>query len=62
LRVTTSKKLCFRGPNSALKGYVDFDLVSDIDSRRSTIGYVFTVGGTVVSWISRLQNRCALNH
>ena len=24
-------------------------------SRRSTIGYAFTIGGTIISWISKLQ-------
>jgi hypothetical protein len=37
------------------KGYVDLDMVGDKDSRRSTIGYVFIVGGTIVSRISKLQ-------
>ena len=31
------------------------------DSRRSTIGYVFTIGGTTVSWISKLQKVIALS-
>ena len=61
MRGNTSKKLCFGGPNSTLKGYVDSDLAGDIDSRRSTTGYVFTVGGTAVSWISILQNVVALS-
>ena len=30
-------------------------MVGDKDSRRKTIGYVFTVGGTTISWISKLQ-------
>jgi hypothetical protein len=29
-------------------------MAGDKDSRRSTIGYVFTIGGTSVSWISKL--------
>ena len=33
----------------------------DKDSRRSTTGYVFTIGGTVVSWISKLQKVVALS-
>ena len=32
----------------------------DQDSRRSTTGYVFTVGGTLVSWILKLQKVVAL--
>ena len=33
----------------------------DKDSRRSTIGYVFTIGGTTVSWISKMQKVVALS-
>ena len=36
-------------------------MASDKDRRRSTIGYVFTVGGTTVSWISKLQKVVALS-
>lgn len=37
-----------------LCGYVDSDMARDVDSRRSTTCYVYIVGGTTVSWISRL--------
>jgi hypothetical protein len=33
----------------------------DKDRRRSTTGYVFTVGGTTVSWILKLQKVVALS-
>ena len=36
-------------------------MAGDKDSRRSTTGYVFTVGGTIVSWISKLQQVVALS-
>jgi len=36
-------------------------MAGDRDSSRSTTGYVFTVGGTAVSWISRLQKVVALS-
>ena len=61
MRGTTSQALCFGGSNTTLQGYVDSDMAGDIDSRRSTTGYVFTVGGTAVSWISRLQRVVALS-
>jgi hypothetical protein len=38
-----------------LNGYCDADYAGDIDSRRSTTGYVFTMGGGAISWSSRLQ-------
>ena len=49
LRGTTNQALCFGGSNIALQGYVDVDMAGDRDNRRSTTGYVFTVGGTTVN-------------
>jgi hypothetical protein len=36
-------------------------MAGDKDSRRSTIGYAFTIGGTTVSWISELQKVVSLS-
>jgi hypothetical protein len=33
-------------------GYIDSVFQSDRDSRKSTLGYVFTLGGGVISWKS----------
>ena len=55
MRGTATKGLCFTGSSSALSGFVDSDLAGDVDTRRSTAGCVFTIGGIAVSWISRLQ-------
>ena len=38
-----------------LQGYVDANLLGDIDSRKSTTGFIFTLGGTAISWVSNLQ-------
>ena len=54
LRGTKNQALCFSGSNIALKGYVDADMAGDRDNRRSTTRYVFTVGGTTVSWVSKI--------
>ena len=40
---------------------VDADSVGNVDIRRSTIGYVYTLGGTTVSWGSQLQKLVALS-
>lgn len=38
-----------------LEAYSDADYAGDIDTRRSTTGYVFTLGGGAITWSSRLQ-------
>jgi len=37
------------------------DFADDVDSQRSTIGYVFTLKSGVVSWVSRLQKIVTLS-
>ena len=61
MRGTTSHALCFGGSDTILQGYVDAYMASYKDNRRSTTGYVFTMGGTTVSWISKLQQVVALS-
>ncbi len=39
----------------SLVGYVDADYGGDLDKRRSTTGYVFTLAGGCISWRSTLQ-------
>ncbi len=55
LRGTTEKCLTFRKDELKLEGYVDSDFAGEVDHRRNTTGYVFTLGGTVISWVSQLQ-------
>ena len=40
---------------------VDADSAGNVDIRRSTIGYVYALGGTAVSWGSQLQKIIALS-
>ena len=40
---------------------VDADLARNVDIIRSTIGYVYTLGGTTVSWGSQLQKIVSLS-
>ena len=49
------------GKNVELVGYADADWASDVDTRRSTTGYVFMLGGCTVSWRSRRQPSVALS-
>ncbi len=58
---TQDLRLELRATGDRLKGYADSDWGSDIDSRRSTSGFLFTIWGTSVSWKSRLQPTVALS-
>ena len=53
--------LCYDGMDVQLMGYVDSDFAGDVNSRRSTTDYVFTLGSGAVSWVSRLQKIVALS-
>uniref|UniRef100_A0A7N2LG47 Integrase catalytic domain-containing protein n=1 Tax=Quercus lobata TaxID=97700 RepID=A0A7N2LG47_QUELO len=55
LKSSSDTCLCFTGASLKLQGYVDADFAGDIDSRKSTTGFVFTLGGTAISWASNLQ-------
>ena len=44
-----------------IQGYCDSDFAGDRDKSRSLSGYVFTIGGNVVSWRSGLQPVVALS-
>eukprot|EP00253_Pinus_taeda_P030953 PITA_30953 len=61
LKGTIYQALCFGGSNISLQGYFYADMAGDRDNRRRTTGYVFTVGGTTVSWVSKIQSVVALS-
>nr|GEY78011.1 retrovirus-related Pol polyprotein from transposon TNT 1-94 [Tanacetum cinerariifolium] len=61
LKGTSNMTLHFKGKDVILTGYPDADLGGCKDSYKSTTGYVFTVGGTAVSWMSKLQKSVALS-
>jgi hypothetical protein len=61
LRGISTHALCFVGSNITLQGYVVSYMESDKYSRRSTTWYVFTVGGTTISWILKLQKVVSLS-
>ena len=42
-------------------GHIDADWGGDIDSKRSTSGYVFTLFGVALRWMSRRQSVIALS-
>jgi len=58
---TSNVALCFGGSELIVNGYVDSDFAGDLDKRKSTTGYVFTLAGVAVSWLSKLQTVVALS-
>ncbi|GLJ29753.1 hypothetical protein SUGI_0587340 [Cryptomeria japonica] len=67
LKGTSEYSLCYHGNSVAdmasldIHGYVDSDWAGDIDSRRSTSAYVFTLFGGAISWMSKRQAVVALS-
>lgn len=58
---TAGMKLCFGGDKPTLVGYSDSDMAGDIDSRKSTSGYMIRFVGGAVAWQSKLQKCVALS-
>lgn len=58
---TSNYSLCYGGTSLELQGYVDANHSGDRDSGKSTTGYIFTVAGTTLSWVSQLQKVVALS-
>ena len=44
-----------------IHGFVDVEWVGDMDQRRSTSGYVFSLFGGVFRWMSKIQFVVALS-
>lgn len=53
--------LCFDHTNMVLEGFTDADMAGDVDTRKSTTGYLYTFAGAAVSWVSKLQKIVALS-
>lgn len=62
LKGTADIGLIYGGNSSSfLSGYSDADYAADLDTRRSTTEYAFTVGNSLVSWKATLQPTVALS-
>ena len=60
MKGTLKHGLCFSGKNGAeLVGYSDADWAGDLDTRRSTSGYVFQIGDATINWSSKRQQTVA---
>jgi hypothetical protein len=53
LRGTTTYELHYTRYLDVLEGYSDANWILDVDEIKATSGYIFTIGGAVVSWRSR---------
>jgi hypothetical protein len=58
---TRDQGVLFKKGAGFLVGYCDSDFAGDVDTRRSTAGYVFTLCGGAVSWSSKLQVTVAVS-
>ena len=66
LRGTSDYGLCYQGRPGLervleIHGFVDAGWAGDLDQRRSTSGYVFSLFGGGVSWMSKRQSIVALS-
>ncbi|KAH7301632.1 hypothetical protein KP509_23G035000 [Ceratopteris richardii] len=61
LKGTKNKCICYGKDPLELKGFCDSDMAGDVDTRKSTSGYIFTLAGGAISWCSRLQKIVALS-
>ena len=51
----------FQEVRLGITGYVDANMAGDVDDRKSTTGYVYTLGGTSINWVSKLQKIVSLS-
>ncbi|GKD76280.1 hypothetical protein Tco_1334562 [Tanacetum coccineum] len=61
IKGTSDVALCFGDSYLIVTGYVDSDYAGDLDGSKSTTGYVFTLFGGTVSWVSKLQSVVAMS-
>ncbi|KAH7422776.1 hypothetical protein KP509_12G025000 [Ceratopteris richardii] len=61
LKGTKNKYLSYGKDPLELKGFCDSDMAGDVDTWKSTSGYVFTLGDCALSWCSRPQKIAALS-
>ena len=61
LRGTSDYCITFNSNRDSVCGFVDSDFAGDLDKRRSTSGYVFTLVGRAIHWMSKLHETIALS-
>lgn len=61
LQGTSTYGIMYRPPPLRLQGYSDADWAGDIDTRRSTTGYIVMLNNGAIAWKSRRQPTVALS-
>ena len=61
IKGTSNTALYFGRFDFIVRRYVDSDFAGDLDKRKSTIGYVFTLAGGSMSWLSKLPTIVGLS-
>ena len=63
LKGTSNHCLTFNATNADVKlhGYADADWAGDVETRKSTSGYIFQLAGSTISWRSQKQQAVALS-
>ena len=61
LQGTSNYGITYRPPPLRLQGYSDADWAGDIDTRRSTTGYIVMLNNGAIAWKSRRQPTVALS-
>eukprot|EP00253_Pinus_taeda_P033558 PITA_33558 len=59
--VNTQPDICFAVDGVRLEGFIDIDWARRSTDRKSTLGGVFNIGSTTVSWYNRKQSSVALS-
>ncbi|XP_059294711.1 secreted RxLR effector protein 161-like [Lycium ferocissimum] len=55
LKKTKNVGLCYNGFPSTLEGFSDANWITNDDDKKSTSGWIFTLGGGAISWASKKQ-------
>ena len=58
---TLQQGILYGSSSSTVEGYCDSDIASDMETRRSTTGFVYILSGGAVSWNSKLQPTVAVS-
>ncbi|RDX62866.1 hypothetical protein CR513_58763, partial [Mucuna pruriens] len=61
LHGTSDLRLCFEGDKPTLVGYSNSDMAGDIDSKKSTSGYLIKFARGAMAWQSKLKKCVALS-